>query len=224
MTLQLPLLVVLRIRIGLQPDDDSKDLLIEQAYMAALAMCETFCDRWFEFKVGQVEQFGPTRTRSLLLRRYPVLQVTSIVTGMGESLPLTNYSLLQEAGIVMGVAPWLVTWTAPVPGIWMPGDPAYTVTYDGGFDPLPPDLSLAVALGFDAVWYATPGAGALPGQANLPVKSVSVVGVGSMDFDASGSGSGSGHTDGASGSWSLLPQMATDILQRYKHASVIAGA
>lgn len=103
------------------------------------------------------------------------------------------------------------------------------VRYTGGFQNLPPALEWALMLAFDAVWSSTPNLGASSGggasiiQGTGEVKKVSLVGIGSVDFDvgATAAGGSSRSASGGSSPWSILPEVVTSVLDRYRRESVV---
>lgn len=203
---------VLRERIGLDPTDASRDAQLTAAWAQALALCETYCDRKFE-KATETEELWPAR-RSLLVRRYPIVSVTSITDASGAVLEASTYQVIDEAGIILRG------------GYGIPGGAPLTIVYVGGYEPFPKDLEFAVLAAFDAVWASTPGWGAVGGsQSTGAVQKISIVGVGSLDFADSASSAASAGAAGQIGAqpWGILPISATSILARYMNHTVIAG-
>lgn len=202
---------VLRARVGLDPTDASKDVVIAATEAAALAICETYCDRFFEFKADAQEQILPGRY-SLLVKRYPLVSVTSITReGSTDPLDPSSYAVVNESGVILRGG-----------GCWASG--LYTVDYAGGYDPLPPDLQWALLLVFDAAWAIAPSGGA-SGAGELPagaLSKISVVGVGALEFDTSAAAVGAG-SKSKSTPWSIIPVTAVDVLTRYMNHTVIAG-
>ena len=204
---------VLRLRAGFAADDDTHDEDLEAAADQALALCETYCDRWFE-KQEQTEQIWPT-AGAFLAKRYPVESVTSITDANGDAFDPASVRIVNAAGIVLRGG-------CPIggAGAW----PA-EIVYVGGFEPLPQDLVFALLAAFDAVWSSTPGWGAAAGSAAEQLQKISVVGVGSIDFGTGGttSGGSAGGSQIGSQPWGVLPVMVTSILQRYMNHTVIGG-
>lgn len=196
--------------------------LVDAVMATALAICETFCDRRFEYKEGETEQCMPGRY-SLLVRRYPLIEVTSITSKAGVLDP-SSYYVVSDSGLILRSCGGAGT-------PWGFGRDVLTVVYNGGFDPLPGDLDWALSQTFDALWAITPGAqggsAEAESQQRTPAK-ISVVGVGSIDFESASSSSAAGFASqtrysGASAPWSIIPVRAMDILTRYMNQTVIAG-
>jgi hypothetical protein len=211
----------LRVRVGLDPTDTSKDAAITSVALLALSLAERYCDRWFTFKAGQVEVAHPETAGALVLRRYPVEAIVSVTDQNGTALSPTSLWLDNEFGMVRGVG--RTVFRGPL-----------TVTYDGGYreTDMPPDLQLAIATLFDAVWAVTPGAGAGSGggavvvQGSGAMKSFSIPGVISVQYDvgATVAGGGSGTGAGSSDPWGIIPGVARSILDMYaNHAPVGIG-
>lgn len=201
---------MLRVRIGLDPGDASRDTDLTAALAQATAICETYCDRRFAL-ADDVEQLTPGRY-SLQVRRYPIVTVTSITNGLGEALELAGVQVLKEQGLILRVGGG--------------GADVFTVAYRGGYEPLPVDLEYALLGAFDQVWATTPGWGAESGaQSTGDLQKISIVGVGSLDFASptSSSASGDGGKQSAGQSWGILPVSVTSILSRYMRHTVIAG-
>lgn len=66
---------LLRVRIGLDPNDGTKDFEILAGFDTALALAESYCDRKFEAKEDS-ETFVHFWGRDISLHRYPVIEVT----------------------------------------------------------------------------------------------------------------------------------------------------
>lgn len=203
----------LRVRIGLDPADAARDNELDAAADQALALCETFCDRWFEKKT-QIEQIWPAHG-SFLVKRYPIASVTSIKDANGDVIDSGLYRTVDTAGIVLRGG-----CSIGGAGLW-----PLSIEYVGGFDPLPKDLEFALLAAFDAVWGSTPGWGAAAGSAAEQVQKISVVGVGSIDFGTGGTTSGgtAGGTQIGAQPSGVLPVAVTAILQRYLNHTVILG-
>jgi hypothetical protein len=204
---------VLRVRAGVPVGDNSRDVELEMAADQALALCETFCDRWFE-KKPQTEQIWPIQG-SYLVKRWPIESITTITDANGAVIDPGTYRTIDDAGIVLrgGCA-------IGGAGVW-----PLSIVYVGGFDPLPKDLEFALLAAFDAVWSSTPGWGATAGSSAEQVQKISVVGVGSIDFGTGGttSGGSAGGTQYGSQPAGVLPAMVTSVLQRYMNHTVIGG-
>lgn len=205
---------MLRARVGFDPADPSHDADLTACLAQAIAMCETYCDRWFDYKADEEEQIYPARS-ALLVKRYPLEAVTSIVDDIGETLDPAGYDIVGEAGVILrGGCGW---YRAPV-----------TVTYAGGYQEYPPDLQYALLAAFDAVWASTPGWGAATNvnerEAGV-ISKISIVGVGSLDYSGPGGGGGSTQRFASDvAPWGVLPVSVVAVLTRYMNSTVIAGA
>jgi hypothetical protein len=195
----------LRVRIGLQPDDTSRDADLRAALAFNTALIETYLDRKIEFLDDEQTFFeGGT----ILLRRWPVV-VDSVIleTTNGSYLSLTRNRVDYERGMIFYHS------TFPV-----------VVKWKGGFETIPADLLWAATAAFDAVWAATPGWGATAGGGIITgtgaVKKVSLVGIGSVDLDVGAKAIDSGN-GGGSDPWGILPSAVTTILDRYQRESLL---
>lgn len=72
-----------RIKAGLAADDTSKDTEIELAKGVALSIIEQYCNRKFAFAI-EAETFTHWNAYTVPLRRYPVVEITSIDGWSGE--------------------------------------------------------------------------------------------------------------------------------------------
>jgi hypothetical protein len=138
---------ILKLRLGIPPEDVTKDAMITQVAAQAQGLCEDYCDRRFDLMADE-ETFGGGRLMTLLLRRWPIAaSPPPVITGPnGESPPPLGYWVDYERGMITGPHHCWAT---------------VTVAYTGGFDPWPPSLNWAVMNAFDVLWAETPG-GALP--------------------------------------------------------------
>lgn len=212
-----PNLPALRVRVGLAADDTSKDTEITLSWNQAFAVCETYCDRWFDFKDDEVERFVLSSRYSLLLKRYPLKEITYIQFDDGVPWETDTYTIAEDrAGIVLrGPAGTGVGWGY--------GNKPVTVKYAGGYQTLPVDLELAMMYAFDETWKAS-GASSGTVAVDAPVTKISVVGVGSVDFGETKTSSGGTRFASDVAPWGLLPVEATAILQRYMNHTVMGGA
>lgn len=213
----------LRVRIGLQPDDDSQDANLEAAADATLAILETYLDRKLEYQSDEQTFFAPDR--SILMRRWPIdygtVELIWYPNGAPDPVLLSGPSLMDsvvpnsnwidyERGIVFA-------WPA---GVGFP----LTVTWTGGFQTLPPDLLWAWWAAFDLIWASSPTWGGGSGGGSTGVaKRITLVGIGSVEFDTSATAgsTGSGSTGYDSAPWGILPINVTSVLDRYRRESVI---
>lgn len=196
------ILPILRVRVGLPADDTSKDTVLEAAFNGSLALAETYCDRYFDYKDGEVEEFTFQADRSVSLMRYPLKSITSVVTKDGATVDPNGYYPEKKTGLL-----YMTTGA---------NDPQLTVTYSGGYETLPADLFQALLLGFDAVYAdltkTSTGGDAVPSG---DVVAISVPDVGRVEFESFASAS-----SGQTAAFSLLPSGATSILWLYRREYV----
>jgi len=202
----------LKARLGIT--DTTQDAAITAVAAQAQALCEAYCDRKFDWE-PDVETFDAAKT--LLVRRWPIDPGVSVEVDDedGRTLPVTNYRVDFERGIITGKT---VTWS---PG-WAFGWSPLTVSYVGGFDPWPPDLVWAVTNAFDILWAETPGGGLDPGQAGSAgdVKKYSVVGAFAVETLAGAAGE-VGTNEG--GGWGPLSGSVIRGLDVYRRESRIGA-
>lgn len=202
---------VLRVRAGLQPADDTKDALLEQAAAATLDLVETYLDRKLELK-DDIEYFY-VGDKHILVHRWPIVRDSVTILVDDNPVSMTDKLVDYERGII---------YRPPTGG---KGSES-SVEYEGGYDPIPASLLWAMLAAFDSVWYGTPGWGGTPGAGQTTgsgeVKKVTLVGIGSVDLDT-GSTSGSASRSGGNTStaWGILSEDAITILDRYRRESVI---
>jgi hypothetical protein len=184
-------LATARARVSIPDTDTSKDPLLTAALEAALALAESYCDRYFRFKATK-ERAIHFVGGAAQLKRYPLKQV---VAAIADGVRLEKYHVESETGRVVGdgflAAHELV------------------IDYEGGYETLPADLELALWLVFDAVWPGFNGAGAASSISG--VSSISVPDVGTLRFSADSAAGGSGAAE-----YGLLPLSAVAILNTYR--------
>ena len=198
-------------KIGVAPDDPdyaAKLLAAENSLAFVLSVTERYLDRRLEYKLDEVETFGPAPRKRLLLRRYPIEDVAEILIGT-SILPLEQYAagFDGEAGVV-----YLYGWA---------GWPA-RITYSGGYkdEEWPPEL-LMVVMELAASAYpgfATAGVPIL-GGIEPPVKRVSVPDVGTIEYADNG---GSSSIDVLG--FGVIPRSYGAVLERFRAASIVGGA
>jgi hypothetical protein len=103
-------------KIRLSIDATEKEMLIN----AASDIIETYCNREFAKDTGIVELKEGTESEYLPLKKYPILNVTSITYDDGVE-EITSYTVLQEEGVIYR------------PEGWNFEKYDLEVTYDGGY-------------------------------------------------------------------------------------------
>lgn len=206
-----------RARLGYPDTDTSHDADIDACMAVSLSLAERYCDRRFQFKAGDVAKLLNVRTSAIRVYRWPIKQVVSITVpdANGNPQALTPYAVDEDTGTI-----YLRAGNA----VGMAVSRDVTVTFDGGFDPLPDDLEFALWAIFDAVWASTPGWG-LPagsGPDTGAVRSFSIDGM-SIGYDTSGTQSG-GNAGGAADAWGVIPARAIAVLNLYRAETAVGGA
>ena len=189
---------VLRTRVGLQPDDASRDPQLEQAAGVALALVETWLDRKLMFLDKEREQLTCEGGGALLLHRWPV----------------TRIDMIAPAGIGAELTHWIVDEARGIVHLRHHRGPVY-VEYAGGFAVLPADLQQAILLVFDKVWLEFAGFAAVQPVLNEGLRRVQVTGVGALDYESIYA-RGSFAEVNALGA---IPAMASGILAAYRRES-----
>lgn len=228
-------LAAARARIGLPEDDTAQDTNLQAAMNVALAVAESYCDRRF-MKQEDTQDFTPPIGPTLLVRRWPLDSLTSLqplppfADPEPDPVPVpTQWRMDKKRGMVfiVGAAPYIPVpaaaagpmSTAPLSYPW--GSAAgFTLTYTGGFDPLPADLEAALWMTFDQVWASTPGYG-LPAGSQSGSGAVKSFGMDGMriDYDTQGA-TGAGSKAEARG---LMPASAIGILDFYRAETAALG-
>ena len=180
----------LRVRIGLEPDDTSRDAEIDAVKDTSFALMGNYCDRVFLLGTDVVEQFTHAVGMALALKRYPIDTVTSIVDQ--DDRAFTDYHIEPDTGVIHL-------------DVRCAFHQAY-VTFTGGYDEdaLPGDLLVAFYAVFDQEWDIYEG-GAVSSSGEI--SSVSVVDVGTIRYDTNASDS--------TGQGSFLPDRAKSLLENY---------
>lgn len=214
-----------RVRIGLEPDDDTRDAQLQTCLDVALAAAESYCDRKF-LKMEDSEEIFFHMWPAFTVRRWPLDSLVSIQQPPPlpdpepEALAVpASWRMDKKKGIVFAQGSSfdiLPVGTVPVPGFGL--QRAFTLTYVGGFDPLPADLEAALWMVFDAQWWATPGWGAVGGAAPAGlVRSFGIDGM-TISYDTA-AGASAGEAKG----WGVLPAMSAGILDFYRAESAAIG-
>ncbi len=195
---------ILKMRLGIAPEDVTRDAIITEVAAQAQALCEDYCDRKFDL-MEDVETFGGANRWTLLLRRWPIAADPPLVISGPNGViaqPLA-YWIDYDRGMITG---------------WRLGWPSVTVTYTGGFDPWPPSLNWAVTGAFDVLWSETPGGALPPGPpAGIGgVRKYSVVGAYSVETNSGdvgevGANAGTG--------WGPFPASVIRGLESYRRES-----
>ena len=183
----------LRVRVGLESTDASRDDDITAASDLALSLMANYCDRYFDQVLGDQEGFTHLHGFSAPLKRYPIVQVTGIVDQDAKAVSI-GYHINKVNGVIQ-----------------FDGHVAFhemVVTFDGGYaeGEFPDDLLYAYYQVFDQHWAVIEN-GTSPGAANI--SSVSVVDVGTVRYSQD-----SITTPEMGGGF--LPPIALSILNYYK--------
>ena len=200
-------------RLGIAAEDTTQDAAITAALATALGLAEKYCDRRFMF-AADTESFFQCRGQSVTLRRYPVKAIDSIAYFPDNDLDPPDYYLAAEYGILTFKA-------------WFMGT-GLDVTYQGGYEQLPPELEAALWFIFDSVWAMTPGmgleAGDLDGSSgSAPVKGFGINGV-RLDYDTTAGESGATASGGDVKAHGLIPASAIAVLDLYRAEGALSGA
>jgi len=180
----------LRVRIGLESDDTSRDAEIEVVKGTSFALMGNYCDRTFPLGIDVVEQFTHKVGLALALKRYPVDTVTSILDQ--DDKEFTDYHIEPDTGIVH------LDFRCAFHQVF--------VTFTGGYDEdeLPADLLMAFYAVFDQEWAIYEG-GAVSSSGEI--SSISVVDVGTIRYDTNAADT--------SGEGDYLPDRAKSLLMSY---------
>ena len=123
----------LRVKAGLIPTDTSKDTELESAADVALSIAEGYCDRYF-LKATQEETFVHILNRSVLLKRYPVESITTFDPKFRYHIDMPVGAILFDGNVF---------------------EHELKITYEGGYDPVPDDLELALMMIFEKVYSSS---------------------------------------------------------------------
>lgn len=212
---------LLKSRLGIPADDDTKDAVIEMVGEQAQALAENYCDRKFDYGVD--DETFPGVTRSFQVRRYPIKSVEKISVGTDLDEPDTNHQELTVRRVDPAkglVWPGSYNW-AGAGGQW----PVIHCEYTGGYIEPPIDLYWALSQIFDELWASTPGAGLEPGDVGGgsfdAVKRFSVVGAYSVELGSTGDAGGGSGSGGGDNTWGILSPGITAVLDGYRRAARI---
>jgi hypothetical protein len=201
-----PAIEDLRVRIGLQSDDTSRDADLTLASEVSLDVVETYLDRKLTF--AEYTEWADCAYPSYLVMAWPIDRTAAVtVNGTLHTDPSFSGHIDWEKGIIHHA-----------------NSHPYQITYSGGFNVLPPVLLWAMLSVFDSVWASDSAFGGAVGssiiQGSGAIKKVSLVGIGSVDLDVGTTVSdGGGANSGAA--WGLIPSAARTILDRYRRESAV---
>jgi len=183
----------LRVRIGLESTDASKDTEIEAASATALALMGNYCDRLFPELLGAEEVFTHYTGFTVPLMRYPITGVASIVDDSGNNI--SDYHVAANRGII----------NLDARGEFH----ELTVTYDGGYPEggFPPDLLSAFYGVFDQE-YALNEGGAVSTAGEI--SSVTMADVGTVKYNTSAAAA-----ESSAGAGAFLPARSKSLLDSY---------
>jgi hypothetical protein len=187
-----PTLAEIKVALGIDPTDTSKDAAITQGMAATIAMIESYLGRGIAYDPAAVQTFEPIDTRDpkLFLDRFPVESVASVVIDGGA---VTGWRLYARQGVID-----LGRGCCRGPRDCCDAEPVIVVTYAAGYqdDAWPPDLLEAVLRAFYGRWNASGGSYANATAGAGSVKSWSADGLSiSMNDAASSSGMGDSSKD-----------------------------
>lgn len=178
----------LRVRVGLNAADSSKDLEINAAYDLALDLMEKYCDRKFAY-AAETEVFTHFDQNVASLIRYPIEDVTRVNLGGAD------FHVEKPNGLIHFD--------------YHVHSHELVVEYTGGYKVLPPGLLLAFMQVFDKAWDAQSGgvAGTVGGIKSARIGDLAI----SYDTSDPSLQASSG---GAMGG--LVPTSAMSILNLYR--------
>lgn len=127
-------------KVWLNVSDDSEDELIVALIEAASNGVDAFCNR--EIGKGTVtEEYTGNGTQWLFLRRTPIVSISSISV---QAYPSATMTTLSSYTFDKTAVRRTDSGTFPYNGI-------ITVTYVGGYDPIPADIKMAMRLTLQAL-------------------------------------------------------------------------
>lgn len=114
--------------LGLNPRNSADAGRVTNYMNSAMAIVDQYCHRNFAFVENCTERFIVNATKTLQVKRFPLTAIDSITYVNG--LEVSNYLFDAESGIVVFNQDAIQT--------------QVEITYSGGFDPIPPDVLLAL--------------------------------------------------------------------------------
>lgn len=206
--------------LGIKPDDPdlaNKTTAATKSLDSALALIESYLDRWLEYKADQVETFGPPPQSRALLRRYPAESVSEVSfpafgQWQGATIPSTAYGVDLRRGIV-----FVISWGF---GGWGWSGAVLQITYAGGFknDAWPLDLLnvvLALAASLFPGVYET-GA-PVPAPVSGDIKRITIPDAGAVEYQSQGDGGAGASVLG----FGDIPASMIGVLDRYRAESAV---
>lgn len=204
-----------RKRIGLPDSDTSRDADLQACMDVALALAEKYCDRRFMFKAGEVVLFRDARRADLHVYRWPIKAITSVQASQADgSMWDVPYVVDKDLGVV---------YLGSGSGVARAVSRDITVTFDGGFEPLPSDLEWSLWAIFDQLWSTGPGWGQ-PAEVSADTGAVRSFSIDGMSIGYSDASASSGAADGGAAAWGIIPARAIASLEFYRAETAVGGA
>ena len=185
----------LRVRVGLDSTDSSKDTEINAALAMSESLIENYLDRWLS-EGTYTEQFTHEVNTHVSLKAYPLISIDSVTLDNGTGI---NYHFNTHNGLLFFDA--------------IAAQHQLLITYTGGYGttyPLPAALELGILLCFDQVWgsFNSQADGVTVGGV---VKSIAADGA-SISFETGSGSTASDIYETDSG----LPANVTSILRLFR--------
>lgn len=203
-----------KIRLGLSPEDTSKDDEITACLQMAQSLAETYCDRGFTL-MQETQEIHGVEQNVLRTYRYPIKVVNSVQSlspGANYDWSVGQWTVFKKNGEIV--------LSGPISGTQV------LVDYEGGYEVFPPDLEWALWNIFDAIWYSTPGMGieAGEGEASGPgdVKSFWINGV-RIEYASTTTASAAIATNSKEEVYGMLPLISISVLSKYRAESALSG-
>ena len=195
----------MRVRIGLQPNDQSRDADIDVAAEVTMSIIEDWCYRKFPFKSDQEETFTHVNGGTISLIRYPVWEIHTLQT---DGSDIQGFHIESKTGLIHFDGGHVhsheikVNYAGgyPLKDYWDP------LSHDFNVEFMPAALQMATMLLFDNVWSRMENTG---GGISGNVESVTLTQVGTVRF-ATG--------DAAQSSGGLLTNEIMNLLEPYRRA------
>lgn len=191
------LLDLLRTHTGATDDD-----ALSRALNVAGPCIEAYLDRVIA-KREVLEEF-PQHFGTVILHE-PQVDVSANLTVYLNGVVQTGYSAWLDRGKLAHLS--RTGTRQDIPMDWRAYDQV-DVTYTAGYAVLPADIAQSIIYTATGL-YKSEGTGTAPNGASGAVKSMSIQDVGSITYDVAGSA-------GDVGAVGVVPDVATDMLQRYK--------
>lgn len=204
------LLDLLKLYLGIDPNDPTNDEELERALNFAGDMIETYLDRVIVKR--PIDEHFPHHFGTVILHNLPADINAPLNVYLNGTLQ-TDYKTYLGRGKLAHVS--RINTPLDQPMDWRNFDQV-TVTYTAGYDPIPSDLAYSIVV-LAAMIYNAEGTGSPPSSSVGTMRQFQLYDVGSVSYDTGGASEGGGMT--FSYQAGLIPSNIAAMLTPYRRLS-----